>query len=82
MAVDFPSRALKKLLEQAELRLGTMNYPWYIYASNGHGRGGFAEAMSGMMTAVSATMSSASGAGGGASGGGGGGAGGSGGGAG
>lgn len=81
MAVDFPSRALKKLLQQVELRFGTMNYPWYIYAANGHGQGGFADAMSGMMTTVSTTISSASGAGGGASGGGGGGAGGSGGGA-
>ncbi len=81
MAVDFPSRALKKLLQQVELRFGAMNYPWYIYPANGHSHGGFAEAMSGMMTTVSSTMSSASGAGGGASGGGGGGAGGSGGGA-
>jgi len=81
MAVDFPSRALKKLLQQVELRFGAMNYPWYIYAANGHRHGGFAEAMSGMMTSVSTTISSASGAGGGASGGGGGGAGGSGGGA-
>lgn len=77
MAVDFPSHALKKLLQNVEQYLGTVNYPWYVSQHRAHGN--FAEAMSGMMTAASTTLSSASGAGGGASSGGGGGAGGSGG---
>lgn len=79
MAVDFPSHALKKLLQNVEQYLGTVNYPWYVSQHRAHGN--FAEGMSSMMTAASTTLSSASGAGGGASSGGGGGAGGSGGGA-
>lgn len=77
MAVDFPSHALKKLLQNVEQYLGTVNYPWYVSQQRTHGS--FAEGMSSMMTAASTTLSSASGAGGGASSGGGGGAGGSGG---
>ncbi|MBC6951891.1 DUF2207 domain-containing protein, partial [candidate division KSB1 bacterium] len=77
MAVDFPSHALKKLLQNVEQYLGTVNYPWYVSQHRAHGN--FAEGMSSMMTAASTTLSSASGAGGGASSGGGGGAGGSGG---
>lgn len=79
MAVDFPSHALKKLLQNVEQYLGTVNYPWYVSQHRTHGS--FAEGMSSMMAAASTTLSSASGAGGGASSGGGGGAGGSGGGA-
>ncbi len=79
MAVDLPSRALKKLLQNVEHKLGAANYPWYVSQHRSHGS--FADAMSSMMTAASTTLSSASGTGGGASSGGGGGAGGSGGGA-
>lgn len=77
MAVDFPPHALKKLLQNAEHYLGTVNYPWYVSQQRTHGS--FAESISSMMTTASTTLSSASGAGGGASSGGGGGAGGSGG---
>jgi len=79
MAVDLPSRALQKLLQNVEHKLGVVNYPWYVSLNRSHGS--FADAMSSMMTAASTTFSSASGAAGGASSGGGGGAGGSGGGA-